>query len=131
VRELAMSSRPSNLRDMKGSVELQGDPGKQTIVVSGDADLTSAPDLQRALDKACDQGDRVVVDLDGASLIDSRTIGVLAGCSEVLRDRGGELAIVCSVPDLLRLFRTIGLEGSFSFYPTRAAAHEGGHTSSI
>lgn len=116
---------------MTGSVELRGSPGQPTIIVSGDADLTSAPALDRALERVGADHDRAIVDLDDATLIDSRTIGVLAGWSEKFRARGGELAIVCSVPDVLRLFRTIGLEGQFSFYATRAAAQEGGHTSSI
>ncbi len=116
---------------MKGSVELQRSPGGPTIIVSGDADLTSAPDLDRALTEVAADHDLAIVDLNGATLIDSRTIGVLADWAQTLRARGGDLAIVCSVPDVLRLFRTIGLEGSFSFYATRGAVDEGGHTSSI
>ena len=101
------------------------------IVVSGDADLMVAPELDRCLGVIADDRDVAIVNLDGATLIDSRTIGVLADWAQTLRARGGDLAIVCSAPDVLRLFRTIGLEGSFSFYPTRAAVDEGGHTSSI
>jgi anti-anti-sigma factor len=101
------------------------------IIVSGDADLMVAPELDRALGKVAEDRDLAIVDLDGATLIDSRTIGVLADWAQTLRARGGDLAIVCSVPDVLRLFRTIGLEGSFSFYPTREAVDEGGQTSSI
>jgi anti-anti-sigma factor len=116
---------------VKGSVELKRGPGEPTIIVSGDADLTSAPELHDALEEVATEYDRAIVDLNGATLIDSRTIGVLADCSQTLRQRGGDVIIVCNVPDILRLFRTIGLEGSFSFYPDRTAVDEGGQTSSI
>ena len=116
---------------MKGSVELQQSPGEPTIVVSGDADLMFAPELDRCLGVVAEDHDVAIVDLDGATLVDSRTIGVLADWAHTLRARGGDLAIVCNAPDVLRLFRTIGLEGSFTFYSTRDAVDEGGQTSSI
>jgi len=116
-----MSHRRGNLRSMTGSVELQQDPGGPVVVISGDADLRSAVAVDEALQVAGADHDRVIVDLAAATLIDSRTIGVLIDWVERLRARGGDLPIVCPDSDVLRLFRTIGLEGSFSFFPTREA----------
>lgn len=93
-------------------------------MIVGDADLTFAPAIDGALEAAAADHDRVIINLEGATLIDSRTIGVLADWVERLRARGGDMPIVCAGPDILRLFRTIGLEGSFSFFPTPEAAAE-------
>lgn len=92
------------------------------VVVAGDADVNAAPAVEAAIAGAAETHDRVIVDLNGATLIDSRTIGVLAGWASKLRSRGGDLPIVCETPDIVRLFRTIGLEHSFEFHATRQAA---------
>ena len=92
------------------------------VVVTGDADVNAAPAVEAAIARAAETHDRVIVDLNGATLIDSRTIGVLAGWVSKLRSRGGDLPIVCGTLDIVRLFRTIGLEQSFEFHDTREEA---------
>jgi anti-anti-sigma factor len=109
---------------LASTIDLQGDPGEPVVVVTGDADLTAAGALGDALSEAAATTDRVVVDLSGATLIDSRTIGTLANWATELSARGGGLMIVCADPEILRLFRTIGLESSFDFYPDRNALGE-------
>ena len=64
----------------------------------------------------------IVIDLSEATLVDSRTIGVLAGWHKTLRLTDGGLRLVAADPDLLRLFATIGLEREFEFFPSREAA---------
>ena len=119
-------------RSMSGSVENhQGPGGRPLIRVEGDADVTVAPALDEAIEEAAAGQSVVIVDLSEATLIDSRTIGVLANWVEKLRAAGGDLPLVGASADILRLFRTIGLEGSFNFFPTPEAVEATDQRSSI
>lgn len=89
------------------------------IVISGDADANAAAALDAAIETAAASHDLVIVDLNSATMVDSRTIGVLAGWVTKLRARGGNLPIVCADTNILRLFRTIGLTQWFDFYDSR------------
>lgn len=93
-------------------------------MIEGDADVSSADDLDAAIREASGNGP-IVVDLSDATLIDSRTIGVLAGWHKTLRLTDGGLRLVADDPDLLRIFATIGLEREFEFHPSREAAFGG------
>ena len=99
--------------------------GGTVVSVAGDADLNSAETLRESLDRAAATGKGVAVDLDGATLLDSRMIGVLANAAERLKSEGRDLPIVCSDPNVLRLFSTLGLERTFDFFPTVEAAFAG------
>ena len=92
------------------------------VSVAGDADLNSADQLREALAVAAERDGTVVVDLAEATLLDSRTIGVLATVAQRLRGEGRALRVACADANVLRLFSTIGLEGEFDFRPTVDAA---------
>ena len=94
------------------------------VAIEGDADVSSADDLDAAIREATGDGP-IVIDLSEATLIDSRTIGVLAGWQKTLRLTDGGLRLVADDPDLLRIFATIGLEREFEFHPSREAAFGG------
>lgn len=104
------------------SVRVEQSSGGSVVVVSGDADLTMTDALSAALARAEESGPRVAVDVAAATLVDSRTIGVLLSCSERLRSRGGGLSIVGAKPDIRRLFTTIGLDREFAFFDSRKEA---------
>lgn len=101
-------------------VEERGDA--PVVVVAGDADLMAADDLDSAIDGARVGHDRLVIDLDGVTLMDSRTIGVLVTWAQRLSAEGASMPIVCSEENVLRLFRTMGLDREFEFFPTRDEA---------
>lgn len=104
---------------MTYSIEVQVAANGPVIAVLGDADLMSADALYAAIEEAAGAHDRIVVDLSGATLLDSRTIGVLAGWVERLRGRGATMPIVCDDANVLRLFATIGLDREFEFFASR------------
>ena len=96
-------------------------PGGRVVAIAGDADVSAAGEVDAAIERASGDG-HVVVDLTEATLIDSRTIGVLMGWTRKLQADGAKLPIATDDPDLLRVFVTIGLEREFDFFPSRAAA---------
>ena len=85
--------------------------GELLISVSGELDLHSVGSLQSALEDAIDtNGEIVVVDLGGVSLIDSIALGALARASRRLRESGGALAVAASNSDIVRAFEITSLD---------------------
>jgi anti-sigma B factor antagonist len=86
-------------------------PDTHVVAVAGELDLGAAPDLEAIAGRLIDGGVRtLIVDLSEATFIDSAGIGVLVGNMRRLRDVGGALEIVCSEPNLLRIFEIVGLD---------------------
>ena len=85
-------------------------PASYRIVLTGEFDMYSSPEFRHDLHACSERGaQEVVVDLSAASFIDSTVLGILLGGMKRLRERGGEISIVC--PDSLRrAFEVTGLD---------------------
>jgi anti-sigma B factor antagonist len=53
------------------------DAGTAVVTISGEHDLSTAPNLRRNLDSLLDEGTTTVVDLSPATFIDSSILGVI------------------------------------------------------
>jgi anti-sigma B factor antagonist len=94
------------------------DTRTSVIAVTGELDLTTAPQLKWMLVDATEEGrSRLVVDLSATSFMDSTALGVLVGVNRGLGD-GGELLIVCARSSLLRIFELSGMDGAFKICAT-------------
>jgi anti-anti-sigma factor len=71
-------------------------------------------DLARAVGAAdtC-EARHVVVDLNGAAMLDAATLATLKRVAERLRSREGELTVVCAQPGLATLLRLTALDRAF------------------
>lgn len=99
--------------------------GTYVIALAGEVDLYTAPELKRELLDAIGKGAKeVVVDLSDTTFIDSTTLGVLVGGIKRLRPEGGQLTIVCSDRNIVKIFEITGLTKVFPIYPTRPDALE-------
>lgn len=97
--------------------------GEYVISLDGDIDLYTAPELKSELHRLIDAGARrIVVDLTGATFIDSTTLGVLLGALKRCRPTGGQLALVCSDPNIRRVFEITLLDRVFPIFRTRESA---------
>ena len=95
------------------------------VALEGQVDLHTAPELRDQLVAAIEDGAvNVVVDLSEATFIDSMTLGVLLGAVKRLRPRGGQLRIVCSDPNIRKIFEITLLDRVFALYSSREAALE-------
>ena len=82
-----------------------------TIAACGELDMSAAPAVRDALEGALEVGvRRVVLDLAGATFVDSTMIGILIGASRRLRDSGSQLQLHCTNRNILRTFEIVGLE---------------------
>jgi anti-sigma B factor antagonist len=99
------------------------------VSVEGELDLFTAPSLKQMLVDALHAGSsRFVVDLSLVTFIDSTTLGVLVGITRRLDD-GARLTIVCTRPNVRKIFEFSGLDGTFVIFSTldEALAHAQGN----
>ena len=70
-----------------------------------------APDLRQAVVAAVAGGARLLVlDLSDLDFVDSFGIGAVVGALKRLRQRGGDLALVCPSPRIRRVFEICDLD---------------------
>jgi anti-sigma B factor antagonist len=101
----------------------QVDGGPYVISLAGEVDLYTAPEFkQQLLDVIAQGGTEVIVDFSNTTFIDSTTLGVLVGGVKRLRSNGGQLALVCSDRNIIKIFEITGLDRVFAIYPTRDQA---------
>ena len=95
------------------TAELGGDAF--IVTVAGEADLHSAPELDRALQGVLGLGGTAVaVDLSAVSFFDSTALGILLRFRPRFASRGGEMVIVTQDRRVLRTFEITGLDRMFS-----------------
>jgi anti-sigma B factor antagonist len=81
--------------------------------------------LKRRLVEAIDSGCMVlVVVLDGVGFIDSSGLGVLVGALRRMKERDGDLRLVCSKESVLKILRITGLDRVFPVYASVDEARE-------
>ncbi|HEY4811067.1 MAG TPA: STAS domain-containing protein [Solirubrobacteraceae bacterium] len=96
------------------------------IVAGGELDFAASPQIRERLGERIEAGVRhLIVDLSGATFIDSTAIGALvAMATQVDELDGGSLLVVC--PDenrrLLRIFEIAGIESLIAVHSSRAEA---------
>lgn len=95
------------------------------IDLKGEVDLYTAPDFKQHLLKQIEGGViKIVVDFSDTTFIDSTTLGVLVGGVKRLRPIGGQLVLVCSDRNIIKIFEITGLHRVFDIHGTRDAALE-------
>lgn len=105
-----------------GIIRHELDQRTSLISVEGELDLSTAPQLKWALIDALESGSsQLVVDLSGATFMDSTALGVLIGVNRSL-DVGARMALACSQASVLNVFELSGMDGAFAIFPTLGAA---------
>ena len=113
---------------MSGIVVERAEPGVEVVTVTGEHDLSTAPELQRRLDAALDSGAAVAVDLLQTTFIDSTVLRVLICARERASERGIGFSVALGESTghgVRRLLELTGMEGRLQTAPTRAAAIAG------
>ncbi len=95
------------------------------VVLRGDLDLATAPDLRECLVEVIDESARIVVDLEAVGFLDSAGLGILVGGLKRARTRGGDLELVCSSREVLKPIEITGLDRVFTIHAAREIALNG------
>jgi anti-sigma B factor antagonist len=92
------------------------------VVLRGDLDVATAPDLRECLVEIIDERARIVIDLETVGFLDSAGLGILVGGLKRARTAGGELELVCSSHEILKPLEITGLDRVFTIHGGRDAA---------
>ena len=121
-----MTSNPGSFGGVRtGELALQlTDSGTALLTLSGEHDLSTAPELRRRLDKLLEEGTPTIVDLSPATFIDSSILGVILDG----RRRAGENEVGFAVMHsdgaeaVDRVLEVTGLRGELPVHAGRGAA---------
>jgi anti-anti-sigma factor len=85
---------------------------RHVLVLSGDVDLTTLPRFNDALSRLITEGSgaTLVIDLDGAGLLEDAVLGLLIGAAGRARTGGGDLVVVCTEPRLRQRLADTGFD---------------------
>ncbi len=91
-------------------IERRDEQGWAVVVVAGQVDVATAPQLRQALTEAQYGGATdVALDLDGVEFLDSFGLGVIVGGLKRAGSHGTRLVVVCSRSRLTHLFQVTRL----------------------
>jgi anti-sigma B factor antagonist len=101
---------PAKLRSTEFSVQLRSDPRGVVLALSGELDLSSAPELERALEEAGAQPvGRLILDLAELRFMDSTGVSVLVRAKQEAEAHGGVIAVRAPNGQVRRLLELVGL----------------------
>src|SRR3954451_11689837 len=95
------------------------------LVLRGDLDIATAPQLREALVAVIDGDARIVVDLEAVGFLDSVGLGILVSGLKRARAGGGDLELVCTSRSVLKPLEITGLDKVFTIHAAREAALAG------
>ena len=85
--------------------------GCAVLRAEGEIDAYAAPQLRDLVaDLAVSGTVHLIADLRGASFVDSAGLGALIGGIRRTRELGGDVAVACNRPTLVRLLKTTGFD---------------------
>jgi anti-anti-sigma factor len=101
------------------------DESVELLSVVGELDMSNSSELRRRVEKAVREGrDRVVIDLDGLSHMDSSGLAALIDSHQLAEARGGRVALVITAESVRRTVEVRGLDRLFTIVSSREAAVE-------
>ncbi len=110
---------------MELGIRTERDGSVCTVVLEGEVDVYTAPQLKAELVKLIDDGCvSMILDLEKVAFIDSSGLGVLVGALRRAREKGGAVRIICTRDSVLKIFRITGLDKVFPIFSDAAEARE-------
>ena len=107
---------------MSVTIRRSEQPPWTVLTVGGDLDVVGAPDLRQAVVVAVADGARLIaLDLTDLDFVDSFGIGAVVGALKRLRQRGGDLALVCPSSRIRRVFEICDLDRIIALHDSVAS----------
>ncbi|MFC1517886.1 STAS domain-containing protein [Candidatus Margulisiibacteriota bacterium] len=91
-------------------INIKKDKGIPVIILNGEIDVYTYPQLNEAMEKIIHDGNyNIVINLEDVRYIDSTGLGVLANSASKILTHKGQLNIVCTKPQVRKIFMVSGL----------------------
>lgn len=101
----------------------QREDGIHVIVVRGELDMNTAPELEAEIDRVpAEESVAVMLDLSDCEFIDSTGIALIVRTWQRVDGSGGRLVLCCVNHQVRRLLEITGVEASISMHEQREAA---------
>src|SRR5581483_7821475 len=115
-------ARSSKTLDIK--VNVREAPGDCYVVdLSGEIDVYTSPKVKDAIGELIDRGVyHLVINLEKVRYIDSTGLGVLIGGLKRVREHGGSVNLVCTNPQIKKIFDITGLVKIFGIFENEDSA---------
>jgi anti-sigma B factor antagonist len=98
------------------TITLESDPDGVRIVLVGEVDLATAPELDRVLDRLVSDGHgRLLIDLHGVAFMDSTGLAAIMRALQTADVNGHRLAVRRGSPQVQRLFELTGFVDRLAF----------------
>lgn len=95
--------------------------GMPLIELEGEVDVYTAPQLKQQMMAQLESGTKeIAVDLTKVEYLDSTALGVLIGGLKRMRERDGNLALICPSQRIKRVFEITGLDKIFDIYASES-----------
>jgi anti-sigma B factor antagonist len=103
---------PLHHLEIQGPIDDDGD--RVVLILSGDIDLQTAPDLRDQIKAAAAPGAPVVIDLRDVRFVDSPGLGTLIYCGRALEATGSKLVLRAPQGHVRDLFDLVSLHALFT-----------------
>jgi anti-sigma B factor antagonist len=101
-------------------------PPFTVLAVAGEVDVATAPSLRARLVELVGDGKvKLIVDLEKVDFLDSTGLGVLVSVVKRVRDEKGDLALVCTREQILKVLEITGLTSVFAIHSSLSDALAG------
>jgi anti-sigma B factor antagonist len=101
------------------SLRAQADGNRDTLVLAGDLDLATSPELEARVEQLCTEGRELVLDLSELSFIDSTGLLAILKAREQCAERRSRFFLIPGPPAVQRVFRLTDLLERLPFLDTR------------
>jgi anti-sigma B factor antagonist len=102
----------------------RSDAGLTVLTISGEHDLSTAPELRRSLERLINGGDPIVVDLSAATFVDSSVLGVILDARRRADEAGLGFAVAHEKNGNEAVARVLDVTGLRSQLPVHPAREE-------
>ena len=104
-------------------INIEEKSGVAVVLVKGDIDINTSPDIKRFFDDLIkDRKEKVVIDLDGVSYVDSSGLATFVEILKKLRSYGGKLKLTNLSSKVRGLFEITKLTKLFDIFDDQAGA---------
>jgi len=98
-----------NTRQINDSIHL--------VEVQGEIDVYTSPRVKETVNELIEGGKyNFAINLEGVRYIDSTGLGVLIGALKKVREHNGRIVLICTNPQIKKIFNITGLIKIFEIY---------------
>lgn len=91
--------------------------GIPAVDVHGEIDVYTSPRVKETINGLIQEGHHhLIINLEGVRYIDSTGLGVLIGALKKVREHKGRIMLICTNPQIKKIFNITGLVKIFEIY---------------